>query len=72
MVWPIGIPRGPLLDRAMVSRARWIELSKEASFWLEESGSLHLAYHDDELQVLHEFHEFESTTRGRLRLFDAD
>jgi FAD dependent oxidoreductase TIGR03364 len=71
MIWPIGIPRGPLLERALVSRARWIEFSKEAKFWLEESGSLHVAYHDDEMQVLREFHERESKARSRLRVLDA-
>jgi FAD dependent oxidoreductase TIGR03364 len=71
MVWPIGTPRGPLLDRAMVSRAYWLEMSQQASFWLEEAGSLHVAYHDDEMQVLREFHARESESRDRLRILDA-
>lgn len=55
MVWPIGQPTGPLFDRAMLSRSIWKEVCAEAGIWHDEVGSLHIAYHDDELQVMTEY-----------------
>lgn len=55
MVWPIGQPAGTMLDRALRSRERWIEASRLAGFWHSACGSLHAAYHPDELGVLEEF-----------------
>ena len=57
MVWPIGQATGPLYDRAMLSRSIWKEICTEANIWHNEVGSLHLAYHDDELQVIKEYVE---------------
>lgn len=56
MLWPIGQPAGNLLDRAMRSREIWLDIAKEAHLWHSQSGSLHLAYHDDEMDVLEEFY----------------
>lgn len=55
MVWPIGQPTGPLFDRAMLSRSIWKEIAVEAGIWHDEVGSLHMAYHDDELAVIQEY-----------------
>src|SRR3982750_908040 len=55
MVWPIGQPTGPLFDRALLSRSIWKEVCTEAGIWHDEVGSLHIAYHDDELQVMAEY-----------------
>ena len=56
MIWPIGQAEYTL-ERALRSRSIWLELAKAANFWAAESGSLHLAYHDDEINVLKEFYE---------------
>jgi FAD dependent oxidoreductase TIGR03364 len=61
LIWPIGQPAGNLFDRAMRSRAVWLQLAKEAGLPVQSNGSLHLAYHADEKAVLEEFVE---TTRG--------
>lgn len=61
MVWPIGQPTGPLLERALRSREIWVETANQAGFYLDQCGSLHLAYHADEMAVLEEF----VATRGR-------
>lgn len=50
-VWPVG-KTGALFERAMKSREIWLEASRGASFFCLENGSLHLAYHDDEMAVL--------------------
>lgn len=57
MVWPIGQATGPLYERAMLSRGIWKEICSEAQIWHNEVGSLHLAYHDDELQAISEYVE---------------
>jgi FAD dependent oxidoreductase TIGR03364 len=57
MIWPIGQATGPLFDRAMLSRSLWKEICTEANIWHSEVGSMHLAYHDDELQVINEYVE---------------
>ena len=57
LVWPMGQQRGPRWQRALRSRARWLELGKKAGFHVAENGSLHLAETELELQVLREFLE---------------
>lgn len=57
MVWPIGQPRGAQRALAERSAELWEELAREADFRCERPGSLHLAYHDDEWQVLHEYQD---------------
>lgn len=56
LVWPIGQPAGPLYDRARRSRDIWVEMAQKADFWAFENGSLHLAYAEDEWEVLAEYH----------------
>jgi FAD dependent oxidoreductase TIGR03364 len=55
MIWPVGQPQGPAFDRAMRSRAIWLEMSEKAGFIAEQTGSLHLAYTDLEMQVVEEY-----------------
>ncbi|RZL19673.1 MAG: TIGR03364 family FAD-dependent oxidoreductase [Pedobacter sp.] len=63
MVWPIGQPNGPLFDRAMLSRSIWKEIAVEAGIWHDEVGSLHMAYHEDELRVMEEYEEINRSLR---------
>jgi FAD dependent oxidoreductase TIGR03364 len=55
LVWPIGQQAGLHYQRAMASRRIWKELSAATGLECNETGSLHLAYHKDELAVLEEF-----------------
>lgn len=57
MIWPIGQRAGEDYDRAMRSRALWVELQERVGFWMKSCGSLHLAYQQDELAVIQEFVE---------------
>lgn len=57
MIWPIGQPGGKLFDRAMRTRSTWKSIGDAGAFWYDPAGSLHLAYHDDELTVLQELYE---------------
>jgi FAD dependent oxidoreductase TIGR03364 len=55
MLWPIGQPHGAMREMALRSREFWLEVLPKADLWHEQTGSLHLAYHADEAQVLEEF-----------------
>ncbi|MEW4529174.1 TIGR03364 family FAD-dependent oxidoreductase [Maioricimonas sp. JC845] len=72
MVWPIGQPAGPPRETALLSRARWLELRDTFGLWVNECGSLHLAYREDELAVLEEFVSQEGGPTDALRLLSAD
>ncbi len=55
MIWPIGQPTGPMLQRALLNRQIWNDFALEAGIQTDQCGSLHLAYQKDELEVLEEF-----------------
>jgi D-hydroxyproline dehydrogenase subunit beta len=55
MLWPIGQPFGPLRSMAERSLQIWLDVLRSSGLWHERTGSLHLAYRDDEAQVLEEF-----------------
>jgi len=55
MVWPIGQPHGEPYQTAIATRQMWLELAEAAGVWVNRCGSIHLAYHEDELAVLREF-----------------
>jgi D-hydroxyproline dehydrogenase subunit beta len=70
LIWPIGQPAGPLFQRALRSREIWREISVEAGFWCAPGGSLHLAYHADEQDVLIEYLETTPEAQDFCELFD--
>ena len=71
MLWPIGQPAGNMLDRAMRSREIWLDVCKQANLWHRKSGSLHLAYHDDEMAVLEEFYAASHDAGYEMQLIGA-
>jgi FAD dependent oxidoreductase TIGR03364 len=60
LIWPIGQAPGKSYERAMKSRNIWSALAEEAGFYKAETGCLHLAYHQDEWNILNEFVETAS------------
>lgn len=64
MVWPVGQTEGRGLDRALRSRARWLDFSERAGFWARACGSLHIAREEDEAAVLREFVAAAPASRG--------
>lgn len=73
LVWPVGQPAGPLYERALRSREIWHEVAARSGLWSCESGSLHLAYHDDERAVLEEYLETTPAAREMgCRLLSPD
>lgn len=63
MVWPIGQPLGHLYERALRSRHIWAGICKDAGIWHSPQGSMHVAYHKDELDVLQEFTDLNEGVR---------
>jgi FAD dependent oxidoreductase TIGR03364 len=55
MLWPVGQPAGDRYRLARRSLEIWGEVLPSARLWHARTGSLHLAYHDDEAAVLQEF-----------------
>src|SRR5262245_59498477 len=70
LIWPIGQPAGPMFQRALRSREIWRVISREAGFWCAASGSLHLAYHADESDVLVEYIETTPEAQAFCTLLD--
>lgn len=70
MIWPVGQPDGKLYNRALRSREVWKEIADATNIWYEEAGSLHVAHHDDEWQVLQELEQSFSTTGRAVKLMD--
>jgi D-hydroxyproline dehydrogenase subunit beta len=54
MLWPIGQPLGERYELALRSREHWLALLADAKIGHEQTGSLHLAYAEDEAAVLQE------------------
>jgi len=57
MIWPIAQPVGPLRQTALRSREIWLEVLQEAGLPFLATGSLHVAYREDEASVGREFSE---------------
>ena len=68
LIWPIGQSSGQLYDRALRSRETWLEVSRKAGLWCVENGSLHLAYHADELAVLEEYYKTTPSAQASCHL----
>ena len=63
MIWPVGQPDGRLYERALRSKHIWKSILDEADLWYDEVGSLHLAYHPLEWQVMQELAEIQQSER---------
>ncbi|WP_101848359.1 TIGR03364 family FAD-dependent oxidoreductase [Zhihengliuella sp. ISTPL4] len=63
----IGAQGGDARRYADASRELWLQLARDAGFWLRESGTLVAARHADELAVL-----AAAARDGGIRMLDAD
>src|SRR5580704_15363574 len=57
MIWPVGQPPGEMHEVALRSRELWLEILNSSGLPYLPTGSLHLAYREDEKAVLEEFRE---------------
>jgi FAD dependent oxidoreductase TIGR03364 len=55
MLWPVGQPAGERYHIARRSLEIWKHVLESSGLWHARTGSLHLAYHEDEAAVLREF-----------------
>jgi len=72
MLWPVGQPDGLLYNRAVRSREIWKELADTVGLWYDACGSLHVAHHPDEWQVLQELQEAFSGNNRPVQLMDKE
>ena len=72
LVWPIGQPEGRRHDRALRSREVCGEVTQAAGLYCAATGSLHLAYADDEWAVLEEFSECGMGRSEQRRLLSRE
>jgi FAD dependent oxidoreductase TIGR03364 len=72
MVWPIGQPKGTMLDRAMRTRDIWINICKSANIWHKQTGSVQLLSNILELELGKEFIERENPHRPKLQLLNKE
>ncbi|WP_222597287.1 NAD(P)/FAD-dependent oxidoreductase [Chitinophaga pinensis] len=68
----IGQPSGRLYKRAKRSREIWQSICEEAGIWHDPTGSLHLAYHEDELQAIREYVSANAAERDCTLLTPAE
>lgn len=68
MLWSIGQPAGDLHALARRSVAIWREVLGASRIDHDPCGSLHLAYHDDEAQILAEFIDRHGDEFAAVRL----
>lgn len=68
MIWPIGQPHGELYQTAVTSRDRWLQLARESGISVNPCGSIHLAHHSDEWQVLQQFAALSTSLNVACRL----
>lgn len=71
LLWPIGQRFGRAHDRAMRSREIWLEVIQRAGLWHSPCGSLHLAYADDELEVLAEYAQMAIREEPQRKLISS-
>jgi FAD dependent oxidoreductase TIGR03364 len=72
MLWPIGQPAGEHHELALRSAGIWLEVLEACRLWHERTGSLHLAYQEDEARVLQEFADRAPSRGFACRLLDPD
>jgi FAD dependent oxidoreductase TIGR03364 len=68
MLWPVGQPDGALYSRAKRSKEIWLECLKGMGLAYNACGSVHLAYHQDEWDVLNEMQSIFSDNHRPVSL----
>jgi D-hydroxyproline dehydrogenase subunit beta len=72
MIWPIGQPSGEMHWMALRSREIWLEVLTAAGLSYRPTGSLHVAHHTDEADVLREFGEVGPAAGYACRWLDRE
>jgi FAD dependent oxidoreductase TIGR03364 len=72
MIWPIGQPAGEMHSIAMRSREIWLAALSQSGLPFLDTGSLHVAYQNDEADVLREFAEIGPSAGYRCTWLDRE
>lgn len=72
LIWGIGQEPGERFNRAIRSRHHWQHIAEEAGFWINNNGSLHVVYHQDEWDVLKEFMSLYKGSGYQCKLLSPD
>jgi FAD dependent oxidoreductase TIGR03364 len=70
LLWTIGQEPGVGLERALRSRNHWQDVAKDAGLWINNNGSLHVVYNDDELTILEEFLQLYDDSSYQCRFLE--
>jgi len=71
LLWTIGQEPGTGLERALRGRKHWQEVAAAAGFWINNNGSLHVVYKEDELAILDEFIHLYRDSAYQCRLLTS-
>ena len=71
LIWPIGQAPGKVHERALRTREQWIDLATKAKIWHRKTGSLHLAYAQDEWDILCEFSDLAPASGYQVELVNS-
>jgi len=61
MLWPVGQPDGALYNRAVRTKKIWLEYLNAQNIPYNACGSLHLAYSEEEMNVVEDIAQFFSS-----------
>lgn len=72
MIWPVGQPDGKLYDRAKRTKEIWLDYLDNAKISYNSCGSLHLAYSNEEMNVVEDIGTFFSNKKRPVSVITAD
>lgn len=72
LIWPIGQPKGKLLNRAIRSAEIWKEIANESKLPIYNNGSLHIATNEIEKTAFDEFYEKNKNEGYEIEIITPD
>jgi FAD dependent oxidoreductase TIGR03364 len=72
MLWPVGQPDGNLYNRSVRTKAIWVDYLDAAKIPYNACGSLHLAYSNEEMNVVEDIAHFFQSKNRPVSVIDKD
>jgi len=72
MIWPVGQPDGKLYSRAVRTKDIWLDYLNTAGIPYNACGSLHLAYSQEEMNVVEEIASFFKNKQRPVSVLNAN
>ena len=70
LLWAIGQEPNEGIERALRGRSHWQEVASGAGIWLNNNGSLHVVYDEDELAIIEEFMDLYQDSSYQCKLLN--